>query len=47
VIVGEQHPDHGRASFRRQLDGQGRSPAGRALEGERAASIFHAILNAA
>src|SRR3989454_6062914 len=36
-----------RASFRRQLDGQRRSPAGRALECEGAAQHLHAILNAA
>src|SRR6266496_4529473 len=35
------------ASFRRQLDGQRRSPAGGALECERAAQHLHAILNAA
>src|SRR2546429_4186870 len=37
----------GGTSFRRQLDGQRRSPSGRALEGERAAQHLHAILNAA
>src|SRR5881275_683210 len=37
----------GLASFRRQLDGQRRSPAGRALEGEGAAQHLYAILNAA
>src|SRR5882762_3323194 len=36
-----------RASFRRQRDGQGRPPAGRALERERAAEHFHAVLDAA
>src|SRR5213079_2472312 len=35
------------ASFRRQFDGQRRSPAGGALECERAAQHLHAILNAA
>src|SRR6267378_3855934 len=35
------------ASFRRQLDGQRRSPAGRTFDGERAAQHLHAILNAA
>src|SRR5207249_928229 len=35
------------ASFRRQLDGQRRPPAGRALEGEGAAQHLDAILNAA
>src|SRR5438876_8457154 len=34
-------------SLHRQLDGQRRSPSGRALEGERAAQHLHAILNAA
>src|SRR2546429_1743050 len=37
----------GGTSFRRQLDGQRRSPPGCALEGERAAQHLHAILNAA
>src|SRR5437867_3990695 len=37
----------GLASFRRQLDGQRRSPAGRALEGEGAPQHLYAILNAA
>src|SRR5213594_431990 len=37
----------GLASFRRQLDGQRRSPAGRALECEGAAQHLYAILNSA
>src|SRR5256884_6635343 len=37
----------GGTSFRRQLDGQRRSPPGCALEGERPAQHLHAILNAA